>query len=464
MKAARIVRQTAAVAGASGDGWGSKRPAAKLASRARAGMSKDDIFMDKCLKTHVMAERRARHAGLVTQVEDIMAHRDDPFFPHAPIELTGWPKYKYLIWEVVELTDEPSVCARSVTTYVLGLVALSSIISIINTLPTLRIAYAGLWRGLEFFFMINFSFELGLRFISCPSKWKFWQEPLNWVDAVVVLPFWFEEGLVVVTGGSNLPNLTFVRLLRLGKGLRLVKLGRYNRGVRMLKDSLVNSIDAMQLFLVILLLSMVFCASTMYFSERGSFYGTNHNTTDLYFRTYNRGSEEKGRWELVDSDCWDANYTGMDTDQTDCERAISPFQSVPHSMWFVLITLMTVGYGEIVPITYWGQVSGMFTVLVGIIMLVLPLSIIQSSFVDERRRMKVEEQCEKDYQLIRQIVELDHEIDEDGVVDEAELLESAAVDEEAVKIAKALLKNESDLDDQMLLPTLVCLLHNPSCL
>merc|ERR1719331_2170259 len=124
----------------------------------------------------------------------------------------------------------------------------------------------------------------------------------------------------------------------------------------MLKDSLVNSIDAMQLFLVILLLSMVLCASTMYFSERGAYYGTNHNSTSLYFRSYDRGIEEKGRWELVDVDCWDANYTGTNTTKYDCERAISPFQSVPQSMWFVLITLMTVGYGEIVPITYWGQV------------------------------------------------------------------------------------------------------------
>jgi len=150
----------------------------------------------------------------------------------------------------------------------------------------------------------------------------------------------------------------------------------------MLTNSIANSIDALQLFLVILAISVIACASLLFYGET-SYYV--EGDPGRYYRDYNRGYEEAGLPELVVPECWYANYTGLSTTRDDCQKLLSPYQSVPHSIWFCMVTLMTVGYGDDMPITYMGQAVSAVTVLIGIITLVLPLSIIQSSFVDERR-------------------------------------------------------------------------------
>lgn len=437
MKAARIIRQTAAVSGTDGAGWGSRRATAKLIKGSKVGKSSDEILVDKYLQTEVMAKRRQKMVTLDQQIRDIISGKVG-FFPVVPDGLEGWQKWKFLTWEVVELGESPTASSYIVTGYILVLVAVSSIIAVVETIPSVRLEYKDLWRGLEFFFMLNFTIEFILRLVSCPDKRKFCKTGLNLVDAVVVIPYWVEESLALIYDASALPNLTFVRLLRIGKGVRLVKLGRFSRGVRMLHDSLVDSRDALQLFLVILALSLILCASLMYFFARGDYVG------DGYYRSYDNGIAEAGMPELVDPDCWFANYTLSNLTKYDCARKKSPFQSIPHGLWFALVTLMTVGYGEIYPITYVGQVFGTVIVLIGIITLVLPLSIIQSSFVDARRRVKMEDNCERDYRMIRQMVEGEHA--------------SVKISEETRRLQEEMEANEdSRIDDLMLLPTLVCL-------
>jgi len=425
-----------------------RRPGASFGKAERVGKSSDDIFLDKSLTTKVMAERRRKYLCLDQEVKDILAGNLG-FCPSAPEHLKGWSKWKYLIWELVELSDKPSTVSLVVTAWILGLVAVSSVCAIVETLPTLRLEYIDLWKGLEYFFMFNFSIEFFLRIVSCPDKGVFLGVMLNWIDAVVVIPFWIEETIALTSGGGGMPNLTFVRLLRLGKGIRLVKLGRFSRGVRMLKESLVNSIDALQLFLVLLLMSVLVCASLMYYAERGKF----NEAEGFYYRTYNRGLDPDGMHELEDSSCWFAEYNSSVTNKTkyDCARVKSPFQSVPHSMWFAIITLMTVGYGDVVPLTYNGQFCGIITVLIGILTLVLPLSIIQSSFIDERRRMKVEEGCEKAHQVIREIVQLDSGINALA----AEDLEKMTPQSRKLKLKME--KVDQAADDQNLLPTMMVL-------
>jgi len=63
------------------------------------------------------------------------------------------------------------------------------------------------------------------------------------------------------------------------------------------------------------------------------------------------------------------------------------------------------------PITYGGQIAGSVTVLVGLIALVLPLSIIQSSFVDESRNAKADREEMKELQTMREMVEDAHYAD-----------------------------------------------------
>jgi len=117
----------------------------------------------------------------------------------------------------------------AMTWWIVGLVIVSSITAVVETLNSVRLEYAGLWSGLEWFYQINFSLELGLKLISCSDLPRFLKQGTTWIDCMVVLPFWIEE-IYSLFATSDLPNMAFIRLLRLGKGLRLVKLGRFSSG------------------------------------------------------------------------------------------------------------------------------------------------------------------------------------------------------------------------------------------
>jgi len=62
-------------------------------------------------------------------------------------------------------------------------------------------------------------------------------------------------------------------------------------------------------------------------------------------------------------------------EQTKSEE--TQFKSIPESMWYSTITMMTVGYGDMIPITIIGKILGSVCCLSGIIMLTLPIPIIQ---------------------------------------------------------------------------------------
>jgi len=77
------------------------------------------------------------------------------------------------------------------------------------------------------------------------------------------------------------------------------------------------------------------------------------------------------------------------------EEFPSPFQSIPQSFWWCIVTLTTVGYGDMYPYSVMGKIVGVLTMLVGLIMLALPLSIIGTNFIEERNIM-VEENKRRD--------------------------------------------------------------------
>ncbi|MBI5163975.1 MAG: cyclic nucleotide-binding domain-containing protein [Magnetospirillum sp.] len=69
------------------------------------------------------------------------------------------------------------------------------------------------------------------------------------------------------------------------------------------------------------------------------------------------------------------------------ERLVNPgFASVPHALWWAIVTLGTVGYGDVVPITPLGKMLGAVVAVLGLCMFALPASILASGFAEEMRR------------------------------------------------------------------------------
>jgi voltage-gated potassium channel len=72
------------------------------------------------------------------------------------------------------------------------------------------------------------------------------------------------------------------------------------------------------------------------------------------------------------------------------EREAQPdaFQSIPQAMWWAAVTLTTVGYGDMVPITVGGKVFGLFITLAGVGMVALPAGILASGFSQELQKRR----------------------------------------------------------------------------
>ena len=153
--------------------------------------------------------------------------------------------------------------------------------------------------------------------------------PLSIIDLISILPFY---ALLLF------PNLSFVNLIRLFRLLRLLKMSRYSESVRTLgavfyakKEELIATA-----FAVVILL--IFASSIMYFVEY--------------------------------------------------EAHPKAFGSILDSMWWGVVTLTTVGYGDIYPITPLGRFLGAILAFLGIGIFALPAGIISSGFSEEVQRRK----------------------------------------------------------------------------
>jgi len=73
-------------------------------------------------------------------------------------------------------------------------------------------------------------------------------------------------------------------------------------------------------------------------------------------------------------------------DHSDKPGKVSPFQSVPHTLWWCVVTMSTVGYGDTYPITPTGKLVAGFTMLIGVLILAFPVGVLSVKFGEELLR------------------------------------------------------------------------------
>lgn len=253
--------------------------------------------------------------------------------------------WTWKLWEA----PESNLVSHYLNIYILAMIVISSVVGVVETVPGLHRKNKVFWFVLESLFVGSFTIEFLCRVWSCPDYKVFWKSGMNYIDVLSILPFYFD---LAIGGGTD---LSVLRILRLGRAIRLVKLSRYSGGIQLIMSALARSQDALQLFFMLLTLIIIVCASGIYFTERGVW------------------SDEHWYYERTNP------LTGV--------KEKSPFQSIPQSYWWCIVTLTTVGYGDYYPVTYLGQVMGTLTQLIGVVCLALPLSIIGSNFIEERQKM-----------------------------------------------------------------------------
>eukprot|EP00164_Ancoracysta_twista_P003165 GFYU01004218.1.p1 GENE.GFYU01004218.1~~GFYU01004218.1.p1 ORF type:complete len:477 (-),score=71.49 GFYU01004218.1:296-1726(-) len=260
-----------------------------------------------------------------------------------------WRSKVYIFFE------DPNVnrFAKYVSWWVIFLILLSVTAFIVVTLPEFHLHEDDtVWSVIEWICVINFTIEYLFRICVCPRLWKFVKAPLNVVDLVAILPFYIQLLMPLFSGseGGVGSSFVFFRILRLARVFRVFKLSRYSSGLKMLGRAMYSSLAPLGLLVFFLSIAVIVFSSLMFFAERG----TIDPKDGLYYRDYNG---DKG----------DA----------------SPFQSIPACFWWCIVTMTTVGYGDIYPVTDAGKIVATMTMLLGILVIALPVSIIGANFQGE---------------------------------------------------------------------------------
>jgi voltage-gated potassium channel len=216
------------------------------------------------------------------------------------------------------------------------LIALNVGAVMIETVDSIASAYRPFFRGFELFSVAVFTVEyLGRIWSSVEDpeygtpiigRLRFAAGPLLIVDLLAILPFY-------LTAFGVTAELRFLRALRLVRFLRLLKFARYSESLQSFGTVFRRKRDDLVVALFINLILLVTASSAMYFVE----------------------------------------------------HAAQPeaFSSIPETLWWGVVTLTTVGYGDVTPVTPLGRLLGAVTAALGIGLFALPASILASGFLEE---------------------------------------------------------------------------------
>jgi hypothetical protein len=182
----------------------------------------------------------------------------------------------------------------------------------------------------------------------------------NLIDLFAILPFYLE----VISGGQNGGALMVLRVLRLTRIFRVFKLGKYNDVFNLFSRVVVKSAPALSLMLFFISLGCCLFGTLIWFTEQGKWYA--EGTSELLAL----GITGRGAYLRKDG-----------TVANDLEE--SPFYSIIHSFWYVIVTVTTVGYGDLFPTTPLGKFVGSLTILNGIIVLAMPIGVVGTNFSSE---------------------------------------------------------------------------------
>lgn len=272
--------------------------------------------------------------------------------------------FRHRVYCLLE-SAEPTPVAK-VVRLIIGLVILANVIAVIaESHESFYLVHASSLEIFNIVSVIGFTIEYGLRLWASAedprfagaspwwARWAYFKSGMGLVDLAAIAPFYL--GFLIPW---DLRQLRAFRLLRLLKLMRsFSSLDVFYSVFRSQVPNLVGS----TLVIVILL---VFTSSLMYAIEG------------------NANVEEIGN-------------TTQSVMQAESDSAADEFSSISRAMWWSVVTLTSVGYGDVVPRTTWGKLVGSIVMLLGVGLVALPAAILAGKFSDElgQRRNKVAKQA-----------------------------------------------------------------------
>lgn len=221
--------------------------------------------------------------------------------------------------------DDPTL-GPAVPRLIHGLIIASLVAISVETMPS--VGGAAIFRGLQLFFLAFFATEYVLRIYAAPAPLRYIFSFWGLVDfAAGILP------VILVT-----PDMQSARALRLLRLFRLARARRVRRAYGRIARAVSDSYEELLLFFAFTMVMLYLSAVGIYFFE-------------------NQAQPEA-------------------------------FPSIPESLWWSVVTLTTVGYGDVYPITAGGRIFTGVLLLIGLGIVALPTGILSASLQDRRASEK----------------------------------------------------------------------------
>jgi voltage-gated potassium channel len=235
------------------------------------------------------------------------------------------------VYELLEEGPLGERRTRLVSRMIIVLIVVNLVAAALESVPALEAAYGRWFAAIEWASLVVFTAEYFAR-VWCAAehtptrhlpparaRLNFMLSASGIVDLLAVLPFWLALLLPL--------DLRFLLVFRI---VRFLKLARYSPAMRSLIEALYNERRALFGCVVILIGTTLVTASLMHLAER-------HVQPDK-------------------------------------------LGTIPDAMWWAIVTLGTIGYGDVVPLTPLGKVIAAVTIFCGLVMVALPVGIIATAF------------------------------------------------------------------------------------
>jgi voltage-gated potassium channel len=215
----------------------------------------------------------------------------------------------------------------------MGLIILNVIAIILESFEDLHKSYYIFFHYFDVFSVAVFTLEYSLRlwtaeykFVShskLRSKIKYIFSPFGIIDLLAILPFYLPMFIHL--------DLRFLRILRITRLLRIFKLGRYSNSLFIVGNVLKAKKAELGVTLFVMSILLLLASTLMFYIEHDA--------------------------------------------QPD------KFPNILASFWWAIVTLTTIGYGDVFPITGWGQLLAGLTAVLGIGLVAIPTGILSSGFM-----------------------------------------------------------------------------------
>lgn len=230
------------------------------------------------------------------------------------------------IHEIIFEAETPA--GKGFDVMLLIFILVSVVVVMLESVDSISTQYKELFTWMEWAFTILFTLEYGLRIYSVGKPWKYIFSFYGWVDLLSILPTY----LSLVIAGSH--YLITIRALRLLRVFRILKLGNYLTESATLMEALKASSRKIIVFLGAVMTLVIIIGSAMYLIE---------------------GNSNSG------------------------------FTSIPRSMYWAIVTVTTVGYGDITPSTTLGQFFSAILMIMGYGILAVPTGIVSVELAQVQR-------------------------------------------------------------------------------